>query len=80
MRLAVLQSSDTMGVAIDRLVIYALLLFVELKFFTLFSFLFGTGFAIQLSRPRQSDKAFVWRFVRRLLALALFGIAHIVLL
>lgn len=68
------------GSTFDHLVIYALILLVESKFFTLFSFLFGVGFSIQLSRPRQSEQAFVWRFVRRLLALALFGIAHIVLL
>lgn len=68
------------GSTFDHLIIYALILFVESKFFTLFSFLFGVGFSIQLSRSSQSEKAFVWRFVRRLAALALFGIAHIVLL
>lgn len=64
----------------DRLVIQALLLFVESKFFTLFSFLFGLGFSIQLLRAQQRGVAFVPRFARRLLALLLFGILHIVLL
>ena len=68
------------GSTFDRLVIYALILFVESKFFTLFSFLFGVGFSIQFLRTQQSGKEFVRRFARRLLALALFGIAHIVLL
>ncbi len=68
------------GSTFDRLVIYTLILFVESKFFTLFSFLFGVGFSIQLSRAQQSGKGFVRRFVRRLLALALFGVAHTVLL
>lgn len=51
---------------------------VESKFFCLFSLLFGVGFALQwpaVSKPRAGR-----RYARRLLTLAGFGAAHIVLL
>ena len=60
--------------------ILSLLFLVESKFFTLFSFLFGVGFAVQLSRGATQPAAFSQRFLRRLAILALFGIAHIFLL
>ncbi len=39
-----------------------LLFFVESKFFTLFSFLFGLGFAIQLQRADVAGLNFGWRY------------------
>jgi len=68
------------GSIVDRAVIQALVLFVESKFFTLFSFLFGLGFAIQLLRAQERGVPFVPRFTRRLLVLLFFGVAHVVLL
>ncbi len=50
------------------------------KFYTLFSFLFGLGMAIQISRAQSRGVPFLPVYVRRLLVLALFGIAHGVLL
>ncbi len=50
--------------------------FVENKFYTLFSFLFGLGMAIQLERHRASGRAFTPFFVKRLLILAAFGLVH----
>jgi uncharacterized protein len=64
----------------DLLVWVGLVMFVESKFFTLFSFLFGMGFAIQLQRAGQRGGRFWARFLRRLFALGLFGVAHIVFL
>jgi uncharacterized protein len=64
----------------DLLVWVGLILFVESKFFTLFSFLFGMGFAVQLSRARGRGDRLWARYLRRLLALGLFGVAHIVFL
>jgi uncharacterized protein len=64
----------------DRLVLRAVILLVESKFFTLFSFLFGLGFALQLLRARAAGAPFGLRYARRLLALLLFGAAHVVLL
>lgn len=68
------------GGFLDQAVVWALILFVESKFFTLFSFLFGLGFGVQLLRASARGAPFVPRFVRRLLVLALFGGLHIVLL
>ncbi|MCR8987143.1 DUF418 domain-containing protein [Brevibacillus laterosporus] len=53
-------------------------LFITTKFFSIFSFLFGLGFYIFMSRAEaRGDKPFIL-FVRRLAALLLFGILHIV--
>jgi uncharacterized protein len=68
------------GGDLDRLVIQGTLLLVESKFFTLFSFLFGLGFSIQLLRAQARGDRFVPRFARRLLALLLFGVLHVALL
>lgn len=65
---------------LDNWVTTFLLLFVESKFFTLFSFLFGLGFSIQLLRAQQRKDRFVLRFSRRLGMLFLFGLLHILLL
>lgn len=65
---------------LDQLAAQAINLFAEGKFFTLFSFLFGFGFATQLLRARQHGVPFAPRYMRRLLVLLLFGVAHATLL
>src|SRR4029453_17051627 len=50
------------------------------KFYTLFSFLFGLGFAIQLSRAEQRGRGVAMAYARRVAILALIGLAHIVFL
>lgn len=55
-------------------------LFVRDKFFTLFSVLFGMGFALMLARAQAAGRPFVWIYLRRTLALALFGLAHGILI
>ena len=65
---------------LDRLAAHAIDLFAEGKFFTLFSFLFGFGFAIQMIRAQERGVAFVPRFMRRLLVLFVIGLAHAFLL
>lgn len=47
------------------------------KFYTLFSLLFGIGFAIQLSRLKARGGNFMGRYVRRLLILLGIGLAHL---
>jgi len=54
--------------------------FIQGKFITIFSFLFGMGFAIQLSRAEARGVRFLSFYPRRLLALALFGIIHGILI
>lgn len=54
-------------------------LFVS-KFYTIFSFLFGLGMFLQMSRAEANEVRFVPLYLRRLAILALFGFAHGVLL
>lgn len=55
-------------------------LFVEGKFYTLFSLLFGMGFAIMLRQSKAAGRDYLARFGRRLGVLFLFGLLHLVLL
>jgi uncharacterized protein len=48
----------------------------EAKFFLLFSFLFGWGFAIQMQSAARAEASFSARYFRRLAGLALFGCLH----
>src|SRR5277367_3382003 len=54
--------------------------FIQGKFITIFSFLFGMGFAIQMSRAEARGVRFMGFYPRRLLALALFGLIHGILI
>jgi uncharacterized protein len=49
---------------------------VESKFFTIFSFLFGLSFAIQIDNARGKGRPFAGRFAWRLVLLFLIGMAH----
>ncbi|WP_044199226.1 DUF418 domain-containing protein [Hyalangium minutum] len=51
--------------------------FVNQKFVTLFSFLFGLGFTIQLSRAKARGRAIVPLYSRRLLVLLGIGLTHL---
>ena len=53
--------------------------FVQGKFWTMFSLLFGMGFAVMLGRAQSTDRGFVIPYVRRIAGLFLFGSAHYVL-
>ena len=53
---------------------------VDMKFLTLFSLLFGVGFALQNERIVERGRGFAGIYLRRVLLLALFGIAHGLLL
>ncbi|MGH8084648.1 MAG: DUF418 domain-containing protein [Lysobacter sp.] len=50
--------------------------FVRGKFWTLFSLLFGMGFAVMLGRARAAGRDFVPLYLRRTFGLLLFGLAH----
>jgi uncharacterized membrane protein YeiB len=54
--------------------------FVQGKFWTIFSLLFGMGFAVMLARAAQAGREFKIVYLRRVLALAVFGAAHFVFL
>ncbi|WP_273129325.1 DUF418 domain-containing protein [Bacillus weihaiensis] len=55
-------------------------LFIDMKFFTIFSFLFGLGFYIFMSRAEEKGLRVKTLYLRRILVLFLFGAAHLVLL
>jgi uncharacterized membrane protein YeiB len=54
--------------------------FVQGKFWTIFSLLFGMGFAVMMVRAEQAGREFKIVYLRRVLALAMFGAAHFILL
>ncbi|HEY4053205.1 MAG TPA: hypothetical protein VGL74_05660, partial [Terriglobales bacterium] len=54
--------------------------FIQGKFISIFSFLFGLGFAIQMTRAEERGARFMGFYPRRLLALALFGLIHGILI
>ena len=61
-------------VAVDRFVRFLLYAFVDGKFYTIFSLLFGVGFSLFLSRHS------TWRFLRRMLILLVIGLIHLLFL
>ncbi|MCC5862041.1 MAG: hypothetical protein JJT93_09055, partial [Gammaproteobacteria bacterium] len=65
---------------VDRVVNFTIKTLAEGKFYALFSMLFGAGFALMASRALAHDTAFRGLYFRRLLLLALFGVAHLLLI
>lgn len=54
--------------------------FVQGKFWTIFSLLFGMGFAVMLTRAERAGRPFLAPYLRRILGLAVFGAAHYIFL
>jgi uncharacterized membrane protein YeiB len=54
--------------------------FVQGKFWTIFSLLFGMGFAVMLVRAERAGREFTRVYLRRILALAVFGAVHYIYL
>lgn len=61
---------------VDQIVSQLVMLFFTGKFFTIFSFLFGLSFAIQLNNAAQKRRAFSGRFTWRLVLLAAIAMVH----
>lgn len=55
-------------------------IFVQGKFFTLFSLLFGVGFAVMAQRAEAAGRDFTRFYLRRSLGLLVIGLLHMVLL
>jgi len=70
---------ETYGPA-DRILNRVLSVLVDGKLFSLFTFLFGLGFSIQLSRAAARGVSVVPVYRRRLLVLLVIGLAHALLL
>lgn len=65
---------------IDLWVAWFVAYFVIGKFWTMFSLLFGMGFAVMLTRTEQAGRDFLHPYLRRIGALAVFGALHHILL
>jgi uncharacterized protein len=65
---------------LDKAVLWIMDFLVSRKFVTMFSFLFGVGFAIQMDRAAARGAPFAGIYLRRLVALLAFGLAHAVFL
>ncbi len=63
----------------DRVADAVVYVLVQGKFYTLFSLLFGMGFALMLQRARADGRPFAGLYLRRLLALLAIGLAHALL-
>jgi uncharacterized protein len=72
-------ATQEMGAA-HRLAILLIRFIAQAKFYTLFSFLFGWGMAIQMRRATERDRHFAPLYVRRLIILLLFGLVHAILI
>lgn len=68
------------GTAMDQMVDLLIAGFALTKFYLLFSFLFGVGFAVQMQRMEESGRPFVRLYLQRLGVLLLIGVAHSILL
>ena len=64
----------------DKIIRLLFDMFIQTKFYTIFSFLFGLGFYIFMTRAEAKGEKVFRLFSRRLLALLLFGILHLVFL
>ncbi len=69
----------TRGTELDQLIEAAIAFFAVTKFYLLFSFLFGVGFAVQMRRSAGSGRSFVGMYLRRLAVLLAIGMAHAIL-
>jgi uncharacterized protein len=61
---------------LDWLASWFIAYFVQGKFWTIFSLLFGMGFAVMLVRAERAGREFTKVYLRRILALAVFGAVH----
>jgi uncharacterized protein len=64
----------------DRITLFLVHFLVEGKFYSIFSFLFGFGFALQISRADEHGDAKASLFKRRLFWLLIIGVLHAYLL
>jgi uncharacterized protein len=63
----------------DRWADALIYIFVQGKFYPLFSLLFGMGFAVMMQRAADAGRPFVRVYLRRVLALLVIGLAHALL-
>jgi len=67
---------DASTPAVDRAADWLVRFLAEGKFYSLFSFLFGLGFALQMTRAEERGARLGWTYARRLIVLLGFGLIH----
>lgn len=77
---AALSGLDPALTGADAWVDGSIYLLVQGKFYTLFSLLFGAGFAVMMERAEVSGRGFGGLYLRRLTVLAALGMIHMVLI
>lgn len=75
--LSMMNGFDYSQTGVDFGVAWFVFTFVQGKFYTMFSLLFGIGFIIFYDRAKQKSSHPRWLFTRRLIVLAAFGFAHL---
>lgn len=78
--IATLTAPDLLARDFDHAAGFLVKVFVEGKFYKLFSLLFGMGFAVMLLRAEEAGRPFFAWFARRAGVLLLIGLAHSVFL
>lgn len=68
------------GPLVDRITHFLVHFFIEGKFYSIFSFLFGFGFALQIARAEERGDLKASLFKRRLFWLLVIGLLHAYLL
>jgi len=76
---AVMLGEDPNLAGLDLFVAQAVAALAEGKFYPLFSMLFGAGFALMLERAGARGAPFWGLYLRRLIVLLVFGLAHVLL-
>ncbi len=72
--------AELAGAAVTQVEGFLFLLLIDGKFYTVFSLLFGIGFALQLQRLQRRSPQALTIYMRRLLALLLIGVVHLCLI
>jgi uncharacterized protein len=75
-----LQKTAMNTASLDHVIEMLAYFLVDGKFYSVFSILFGIGFAVQYQRMMKDDKVFVPFFRRRMLGLLLIGCIHLFLI
>ena len=77
---AVMTGLDPTLTGADRIVDAAAFIFVQGKFYLLFSLLFGMGFAVMMARAAAAGRPFFSLYLRRTLVLLVIGLVHLLLI
>jgi uncharacterized protein len=72
----VIAPMETSAAWIDRAAVWVVRFLAEGKFYSLFSLLFGLGFALQMARATEKGIRFIPLYLRRLLVLLGIGLLH----